>query len=112
LAQLDSPLILEQSDPLTIEAALFIDQELITHFATEFGGAKSEQELHDFALSLINHVYVLYQQPTMTTPIDLVLVRFEMWKQQPVRARTCVRTRLCRSKCARPCTRVAKRNCC
>jgi len=95
LAQLDSPLILEQSDPLTIEAALFIDQELITHFATEFGGTKSEQELHDFALALINHVYVLYQQPTMTTPIDLVLVRFEMWKQQPVHAHAHVCAQVC-----------------
>ena len=44
----------------------------------------AEQHLLDFSLALINNVHVLYQQPTLSPNLEIVIVRYEMWKAQPV----------------------------
>ena len=68
-----------------LQVGLFLDHELWLHFNAEYPTEQdAENEMIDFALALINQVHLLYQQPTMTVPIDLVIVRFEIWKIQPV----------------------------
>jgi hypothetical protein len=83
-AQLDSLFIFPQMDPLTMEIALFMDSKLYAHFVKDFGEDYAEQELLDFSLALINNVYVLYQQPSISPNLDVVIVRYELWKTQPV----------------------------
>lgn len=83
-AQLDSLFIFPQLDPLTMEIGLFMDSKLWQHFVKDFGSSHAEQEMLDFSLALINNVYVLYQQPTMSPNLDVVIVRYEVWKSQPV----------------------------
>ena len=56
---------------------------LFEHFKREYI-AEPEQHLTDFSLALINNVHVLYQQPSLSPNLDIVIVRFEMWKTQPV----------------------------
>ncbi|VDM17339.1 unnamed protein product [Wuchereria bancrofti] len=70
-------------DPVTLEIGLFLDSKLYEHFQREFTG-DPEQHLVDFSLALINNVHVLYQQSSMTPNLDIVIVRFELWKKQPV----------------------------
>ena len=83
-AQLDSLFTFPQMDPLTLEIALFMDSKLYAHFVKDFGADYAEQELLDFSLALINNVYVLYQQPSISPNLDVVIVRYELWKTQPV----------------------------
>uniref|UniRef100_A0A914VC25 Peptidase M12B domain-containing protein n=1 Tax=Plectus sambesii TaxID=2011161 RepID=A0A914VC25_9BILA len=82
-AQLDSLFIFPQMDPLTLEIGLFMDSKLWEHFVKDFGADEAEKELLDFSLALINNVYVLYQQPTISPNLDVILVRYELWKTQP-----------------------------
>uniref|UniRef100_A0A183E534 BPI2 domain-containing protein n=1 Tax=Gongylonema pulchrum TaxID=637853 RepID=A0A183E534_9BILA len=81
--QLDSLFIFPQLDPVTLEIGLFLDSKLFEHFQREYVG-DAEQHLLDFSLALINNVHVLYQQSSMSPNLDIVIVRFEMWKKQPV----------------------------
>uniref|UniRef100_A0A914ZHP6 Peptidase M12B domain-containing protein n=1 Tax=Panagrolaimus superbus TaxID=310955 RepID=A0A914ZHP6_9BILA len=81
-AKLDSLFIFPQHDPITLEIGLFLDSKLYEHFEREFS-RNADQHLTDFALALINNVHVLYQQPTLSPNLDVVIVRFEMWKKQP-----------------------------
>lgn len=81
---LDSLFIFPQLDPITLEIGLFLDSKLYEHFQREHIG-DAEQHLVDFSLALINNVHVLYQQSSMTPNLDIVIVRFELWKKQPVR---------------------------
>lgn len=80
---LDSLFIFPQMDPVTLEVGLFLDSKLYEHFEREYIG-DAEQHLVDFSLALINNVHVLYQQSSMTPNLDIVIVRFELWKKQPV----------------------------
>ncbi|CAJ0935639.1 unnamed protein product, partial [Mesorhabditis belari] len=80
--QLDSPFIFPQLDPITLEIGLFLDSKLYEHFKREYI-QDAEQHLLDFSLALINNVYVLYQQPTLSPNLDIVIVRYELWKTQP-----------------------------
>ncbi|VDK73283.1 unnamed protein product [Litomosoides sigmodontis] len=81
---LDSLFIFPQLDPITLEIGLFLDSKLYEHFQREHvGDADAEQHLVDFSLALINNVHVLYQQSSMTPNLDIVIVRFELWKKQP-----------------------------
>lgn len=80
---LDSLFIFPQLDPVTLEIGLFLDSKLYEHFQREYIG-DPEQHLVDFSLALINNVHVLYQQSSMTPNLDIVIVRFELWKKQPV----------------------------
>lgn len=80
---LDSLFIFPQLDPITLEIGLFLDSKLYEHFQREYIG-DPEQHLVDFSLALINNVHVLYQQSSMTPNLDIVIVRFELWKKQPV----------------------------
>ncbi|CAK5115368.1 unnamed protein product [Meloidogyne enterolobii] len=81
-ARLDSLFIFPQLDPITLEIGLFLDSMLFEHFKKEFT-TEPEQHLTDFSLALINNVHVLYQQPSLSPNLDIVIVRFEMWKTQP-----------------------------
>lgn len=83
-AQLDSLFVFPQLDPLTMEIALFMDSKLWQHFVKDFGADAADQEMLDFSLALINNVYVLYQQPTISPNLDVVIVRYEVWRAQPV----------------------------
>lgn len=69
---------------LTLELALFLDAQLWSYFVDEFGEKRAEQEVVDFSLALINNVYLLYQESSMVPKLDIILVRFELWKTQPV----------------------------
>jgi hypothetical protein len=69
------------------EIGLFLDSKLYEHFSREFIHSDPEQHLTDFSLALINNVHVLYQQPSLSPNLDIVIVRFELWKTQPVRLR-------------------------
>lgn len=82
-AKLDSLFIFPQLDPLTLEIGLFLDSQLYEHFRKEFS-VDPDQHLTDFSLALINNVHVLYQQPTLSPNLEIVIVHFEMWKTQPV----------------------------
>ncbi|OZC08672.1 thrombospondin type 1 domain protein [Onchocerca flexuosa] len=79
---LDSLFIFPQMDPVTLEIGLFLDSKLYEHFQREYI-VDAEQHLVDFSLALINNVHVLYQQSSMTPNLDIVIVRFELWKKQP-----------------------------
>uniref|UniRef100_A0A1I7VNU8 Angiogenesis inhibito n=1 Tax=Loa loa TaxID=7209 RepID=A0A1I7VNU8_LOALO len=81
-SNLDSLFIFPQLDPVTLEIGLFLDSKLYEHFQREFID-DPEQHLIDFSLALINNVHVLYQQSSMTPSLDIVIVRFELWKKQP-----------------------------
>ncbi|KAI6209515.1 hypothetical protein M3Y96_00229400 [Aphelenchoides besseyi] len=81
-AKLDSLFIFPQLDPITLEIALFLDSQLFEHFKREFT-ADPVEHLTDFALALINNVHVLYQQPSLSPNLDIVIVHFELWKTQP-----------------------------
>ncbi|PAV75574.1 hypothetical protein WR25_08601 isoform A [Diploscapter pachys] len=81
-AKLDSPIVFPQLDPITLEIALFLDSKLFEHFEREYI-EDAERHLMDFSLALINNVHVLYQQPTLSPNLEIVIVRFEMWKSQP-----------------------------
>ncbi|UMM42765.1 hypothetical protein L5515_018465 [Caenorhabditis briggsae] len=81
-AQLDSPFIFPNMDPITLEIGLFLDSKLFEHFEREYI-QDAEQHLLEFSLALINNVHVLYQQDTLTPNLDIVIVRYEMWKTQP-----------------------------
>ncbi|CAD6189314.1 unnamed protein product [Caenorhabditis auriculariae] len=80
--QLDSPFIFPNMDPITLEIGLFLDSKLFEHFQREYI-QDAEQHLLEFSLALINNVHVLYQQDTLTPNLDIVIVRYEMWKSQP-----------------------------
>lgn len=82
--EFDSLFIFPQLDPITLEVGLFLDSQLYRHFQAEYSTQDAEQHLLDFSLALINNVYVLYQQPTLSPNLDLVIVRYELWKTQPV----------------------------
>ena len=88
-AKLDSLFIFPQHDPITLEIGLFLDSKLYEHFEREFSRS-ADQHLTDFALALINNVHVLYQQPTLSPNLDVVIVRFEMWKKQPAPLETSI----------------------
>ncbi|KAH7728000.1 CRE-ADT-1 protein [Aphelenchoides avenae] len=81
-AKLDSLFVFPQLDPITLEIGLFLDSKLYEHFSREFT-SDPDQHLTDFSLALINNVHVLYQQPTLSPNLEIVIVRFEMWKTQP-----------------------------
>lgn len=82
-AKLDSFFIFPQLDPITLEIGLFLDSQLYEHFKREFS-QDPDQHLTEFSLALINNVHVLYQQPTLSPNLDIVIVHFELWKTQPV----------------------------
>lgn len=88
-AKLESLFIFPQHDPITLEIGLFLDSKLYEHFDREFSRS-ADQHLTDFALALINNVHVLYQQPTLSPNLDVVIVRFEMWKKQPAPLETSI----------------------
>uniref|UniRef100_A0A0N5B844 Peptidase M12B domain-containing protein n=1 Tax=Strongyloides papillosus TaxID=174720 RepID=A0A0N5B844_STREA len=81
-AKIDSLFIFPQMDPMTLEIALFLDSELYNYFKREFS-LEPEKHLMDFSLALINNVHLLYQQPTLSPNLEIVIVHFEMWKSQP-----------------------------
>lgn len=82
-SKLDSLYIFPQMDPLTIELALFLDSKLFEHFTREYE-QDAEQHLVDFSLALINNVHMLYQQSSISPNLEIVIVRYELWKTQPV----------------------------
>uniref|UniRef100_A0A158R565 Peptidase M12B domain-containing protein n=1 Tax=Syphacia muris TaxID=451379 RepID=A0A158R565_9BILA len=81
-AKLDSLFIFPQLDPITLEVGLFLDARLYEHFQKEYS-RDVEQHLLDYSLALINNVHVLYQQSSMSPNLDIVIVRYELWKVQP-----------------------------
>ncbi|EPB68497.1 reprolysin family propeptide [Ancylostoma ceylanicum] len=81
-AKLDSAFVFPNMDPITLEIGLFLDSQLFEHFQREYI-QDAEQHLLDFSLALINNVHVLYQQPTLSPNLEIVIVRYEMWKSQP-----------------------------
>ncbi|KAF8386635.1 adt-1 [Pristionchus pacificus] len=89
IGTLESSFIFPQMDPITLEIGLFLDSKLYEHFQREFS-RDPEQHLIEFSLALINNVHVLYQQPTLNPNLDIVIVRFEMWKTQPAGLETSV----------------------
>ncbi|KAL3103375.1 hypothetical protein niasHS_002561 [Heterodera schachtii] len=86
-ANLNSLFIFPQLDPITLEIGLFLDSMLFEHFQREFT-AEPEQHLTDFSLALINNVHVLYQQPSLSPNLDIVIVHFELWISQPAHLAT------------------------
>ncbi|KAJ1363898.1 ADP,ATP carrier protein [Parelaphostrongylus tenuis] len=81
-AKLDSLFVFPNMDPITLEIGLFLDSKLFEHFQREYI-QDAEQHLLDFSLALINNVHVLYQQPSLSPNLEIVIVRYEMWKSQP-----------------------------
>ncbi|VDO97804.1 unnamed protein product [Heligmosomoides polygyrus] len=92
-AKLDSPFVFPNLDPITLEIGLFLDSKLYEHFQREYI-QDAEQHLLDFSLALINNVHVLYQQPTLSPNLEIVIVRYEMWKSQPVSTESMLRSLL------------------
>lgn len=50
------PKVLFQSDPITLELGVFLDEPLWKHFIDEFGLQRADQEIVDFSLALIHNV--------------------------------------------------------
>ncbi|KFD49879.1 hypothetical protein M513_09208, partial [Trichuris suis] len=69
-------------DVLTLELAVFTDDKLWQVFKNIYA-SKAEEELQDYAISLINNVNLLFQQPTIRPKLKIQVVHFEMWKDSP-----------------------------
>uniref|UniRef100_A0A5S6QY43 Peptidase M12B domain-containing protein n=1 Tax=Trichuris muris TaxID=70415 RepID=A0A5S6QY43_TRIMR len=69
-------------DLLTLELAVFTDNKLWQMFKSLYA-SKAEEELQDYAMSMINNVNLLFQQPTIRPKLKIKVVHFEMWKESP-----------------------------
>ena len=91
--------VLKDSD-LTIELAVFVDEELWNHFI-KMHGERADAQLHKFIMAAVNNIDVLYTQRSIQPHVNIRIVRYEVMKKLPVYLSThsnslCVAFSLCR----------------
>ncbi|XP_066971234.1 A disintegrin and metalloproteinase with thrombospondin motifs adt-1-like [Macrobrachium rosenbergii] len=68
------------SDPITVELGLFLDQPLLDTFSKYL---RSEDELVDLVLGLVNNVQALYRHPSLGRTVHLTITHLRLLKAQP-----------------------------
>ncbi|XP_044263790.1 A disintegrin and metalloproteinase with thrombospondin motifs adt-1-like [Tribolium madens] len=67
--------------PVFVETAVFVDRDLFEHMKTNFP-VETERELIRFVLAMINAVQLLYHDPSLGRPVNFVLKRLEILKEE------------------------------
>ncbi|KAL1512738.1 hypothetical protein ABEB36_002278 [Hypothenemus hampei] len=66
-----------------VETAVFVDKDLFEHMKTNFP-VDTEREIIRFVLAMINAVQLLYHDPSLGRPVNFVLKRLEIMKDEVV----------------------------
>ncbi|CAG9856832.1 unnamed protein product [Phyllotreta striolata] len=66
--------------PAFVETAVFVDKDLFEHMKSNFP-YDTERELIRFVLAMINAVQLLYHDPSLGRPVNFVLKRLEILKE-------------------------------
>ncbi|KAK3927175.1 A disintegrin and metalloproteinase with thrombospondin motifs adt-1, partial [Frankliniella fusca] len=66
---------------LVLETALFLDEAAYRLFAPFV--SNDERQLRDMILAYLNGVQALYHHPSLGRPVDITLVRLELFRAQP-----------------------------
>ncbi|KFD55901.1 hypothetical protein M513_03340 [Trichuris suis] len=69
-------------EKLTMEIAIFVDNELWLKYSRKYGAA-ADEKLTDFMNTVIHHVQILYQDQSISPQLEFSVVRFEVFKTQP-----------------------------
>lgn len=67
--------------PVFVETAVFVDRDLFEHMKTNFP-IDTERELIRFVLAMINAVQLLYHDPSLGRPVNFVLKRLDILKEE------------------------------
>ncbi|KAJ8972920.1 hypothetical protein NQ317_010578 [Molorchus minor] len=67
--------------PAFVETAVFVDRDLFDHMKINFP-MDTERELIRFVLAMINAVQLLYHDPSLGRPVNFVLKRLEILKEE------------------------------
>ncbi|EFA06592.2 A disintegrin and metalloproteinase with thrombospondin motifs adt-1 isoform X2 [Tribolium castaneum] len=73
--------VLPFGTPVFVETAVFVDRDLFEHMKTNFP-VETERELIRFVLAMINAVQLLYHDPSLGRPVNFVLKRLEILKEE------------------------------
>ncbi|XP_056633352.1 A disintegrin and metalloproteinase with thrombospondin motifs adt-1-like isoform X1 [Diorhabda sublineata] len=66
--------------PAFVETAVFVDRDLFEHMKSNFPH-ETEREVIRFVLAMINAVQLLYHDPSLGRPVNFVLKRLEILKE-------------------------------
>uniref|UniRef100_A0A5S6QYL3 Peptidase M12B domain-containing protein n=1 Tax=Trichuris muris TaxID=70415 RepID=A0A5S6QYL3_TRIMR len=78
---LQNPVVMHP-EKLVMELAIFVDNELWLKYSRKYGAA-ADEKLTDFMNTVIHHVQILYQDPSISPQLEFSVVRFEVFKLQP-----------------------------
>ncbi|XP_045481420.1 A disintegrin and metalloproteinase with thrombospondin motifs adt-1-like isoform X2 [Harmonia axyridis] len=67
--------------PVFVETAVFVDRDLFDHMRNNFP-VDTERELIRFVLAMVNAVQLLYHDPSLGRPVNFVLKRLEILKEE------------------------------
>ncbi|XP_065167157.1 LOW QUALITY PROTEIN: A disintegrin and metalloproteinase with thrombospondin motifs adt-1-like [Atheta coriaria] len=67
--------------PVFVETAVFVDRDLFEHMKSNFP-IDTERELIRFVLAMINAVQLLYHDPSLGRPVNFLLKRLEILKEE------------------------------
>nr|XP_022913950.1 A disintegrin and metalloproteinase with thrombospondin motifs adt-1-like isoform X2 [Onthophagus taurus] len=67
--------------PIFVETAVFVDKDLFEHMKTNYP-VDTERDLIRFVLAMINAVQLLYHDPSLGRPVNFLLKRLEILKDE------------------------------
>ncbi|XP_017776804.1 PREDICTED: A disintegrin and metalloproteinase with thrombospondin motifs 18-like [Nicrophorus vespilloides] len=67
--------------PVFVETAVFVDRDLFEHMKSNYP-IDTERELIRFVLAMINAVQLLYHDPSLGRPVNFLLKRLEILKEE------------------------------
>ncbi|KAL3120428.1 hypothetical protein niasHT_005749 [Heterodera trifolii] len=67
---------------LTVELAVFVDEQLWRHFSSKYG-AYAWQKLQQYTLTMLSNIQIMYRQPTSVPSLTFRVVRYEVYQTQP-----------------------------
>ncbi|KAB0803859.1 hypothetical protein PPYR_00829 [Photinus pyralis] len=67
--------------PIFVETAVFVDRDLFDHMQSNYP-VDTERELIRFVLAMINAVQLLYHDPSLGRPVNFLLKRLEILKEE------------------------------
>nr|CAI5865939.1 unnamed protein product [Callosobruchus analis] len=67
--------------PAFVETAVFVDKDLFEHMKTNYL-SETEREVIRFVLAMVNAVQLLYHDPSLGRPVNFVLKRLEIMKEE------------------------------
>ncbi|XP_050512535.1 A disintegrin and metalloproteinase with thrombospondin motifs adt-1-like [Diabrotica virgifera virgifera] len=73
--------VFPDGSPAFVETAVFVDKDLFEHMKTNFP-YETEREVIRFVLAMINAVQLLYHDPSLGRPVNFVLKRLEILKEE------------------------------